>query len=254
MKRILCGVLLWFLVFSGRSTPLSDGAENIDRKYFDDYFPSIFLSTESGNIHIVSDDTLFVEIVKTIRNINPDSALVLLDYAEIEFDTSEGKLSYSFSGTSEGFPEDVSCQVSFICHVLPSTEIHAFSGSGNIDIHEIFSKVFCNVENGNINMAGGNGTVELKLGKGNINLRWSMRNTDALLIESGQGNITVLLPLSLCADLSVKLAQGNFTISGFEQILQNSSTEQGLYTFTLRDGGTKVDITNNQGNITILGY
>lgn len=254
MKRIFLGALFWFLVFSGRSITLSDGAENIDRKYFDGYFPHIFLSTQSGNIHIVSDDTLFVEIVKTIRNINPDSALVLLDYAEIEFDTSEEKLSFSFSGPSEDFPEDVSCNVSFICHIPPSTEIHATSISGNIDVHEIFSKVFCHVENGNINMSGGNGTVELKLGKGNINLRWSMRSIDSLLIESDQGNITVLLPLSLCADLSVKLKQGNFSISGFEEVLQNSSTEQGLYTYKLRDGGTKVDITNNQGNIIIIGY
>lgn len=254
IRRILPIAVMWLISFSGRSIPLPDGAENIERKYFDKTFSSIFLHTETGNIHIVSDDTLFVETVKTVRNITPESALVLLDYVGTEIDSSDGQLRVIFENPMEGFPDDVSCQVSFICHVPPYLEINAYSGAGNVDVHEIFSKVVCAVGTGNINMAGGNGTVEIKIGTGNVNLRWSMRSTDALLIDSEVGNITALLPLSLSADLSVRLDVGNFSISGFEEVLTNTSSEQGLYIYTLKDGGTKVDITNITGNVTILGY
>lgn len=253
-KNIIFSFILWLFLFSGRSVTLPDGAQNTDRIYFYEYWGSLFLHTEIGNIHIVSDDTLFIETVKEVRGVSPESALVLLDFLQTETDTLSGILNCSFYGPGEDFPEGIEWKVDFICHVLPDMNLNLYSGTGNIDVHEMFGRVSCNVGIGNINMAGGNGTVELKMDTGNINLRWSLKNTDALLVKGNTGNITLLLPLSLSAQLTVKLPSGNFSISGFEEVLTNSSSEHGMYVYTLKEGGSKIDVENLQGNITILGY
>ena len=262
MKKKTFIFLIFYIVFvlplslyAGRVVLLENGAADIERFYID-YNPDILnLSTTTGSIHIISDDSFFVEVEKFINGIDCDSALYLLDYLSVDKEEEEQALSFTFDGPSTGFPEEgIKYMLNYICHVPPYTNINTEILYGNIDIYNIFGSVSINLLSGNIKMAGGQGSIFVDFDNGNLDIRWSLKTGSNIEIAAENGNISLMLPQSSSFTAEFGAETGVVSYHGFDDNLKEVSHEGNIYNIVVGGGKSIVNVFLNQGNVLIQGY
>ncbi len=244
-----------FSLYAGRIVLLENGAADIERFYID-YNPGILnLSTTTGSIHIISDDSFFIEVEKIINGVDCDSALYLLDYISVNKEEEEQALSFTFDCPSVGFPEEgIKYMLNYICHVPPYTNINTEVLNGNIDIYNIFGSVSITLLSGNIKMAGGQGSIFVDFDNGNLDIRWSLKTGSDIEINAKSGNISLMLPQSSSFTAKFSAETGVVSYHGFDDNIKEASHEGNMYTIVVGAGKSIVNIFLIEGNVLIQGY
>lgn len=253
-KLLLTFIFIFWqtLLFSGRVIDIENGISEVERIIIENNLTTLNLSSLSGNIHIISSDSFFVEIEKKITGVDSDSALFLLDYINFENTTLENSLNLSFDSIdSNGIIEGIHYSVNYICQVPKNMILYTEVGNGNVDIYEMFSQINISIGNGNINMAGGNSSININFLNSNINIRWSVSADHNISIVGENGNISLLLPLSCSAKVKNIITSGNFTLENFQQEDIQTLNDN---TIQINSGLTEIFLSVKTGNIFLKGY
>lgn len=256
MKRILTGLLLCLplILNSGNIIFTSNGVVDISRDYPTVELSAISLTSSLGNINIISSDSFFVEIEKHVYEVESDSGLYLLDLIEVGTVIENQVKKYLFTGPSLNFPEDVKYSVNFNCHIPRTMNVFTEVTAGNIDIYNLYSQVSVILENGNITMSGGYGSIDISSINSNTDIRWSLSAEDHINIEQDNGNIQLIIPMSSSVEAEFGVQNGIAEYSHFEAKFTTVEGGPNHYRLKIGEGRSKINISLNRGNILLRGY
>jgi len=191
-------------------------AERTEQTFTVDDAPTLGAETFAGNVTVRRGASGQIRIVLTKRAVN-SNRLEAIDI-DIEERDDEVRIEASKPG---GLTSNVS--VSFEIYAPADAELDLETGAGNVRVNDVDGEIAAHTGAGNVTVEGATGPVALDTGAGNI--RYDGEPMDRCAFKTGTGNVTLVLPGDVDAEVELDTGIGNIDLGGFDVAGDVSRTE-----------------------------
>ncbi|MFC2158480.1 DUF4097 family beta strand repeat-containing protein [Acidobacteriota bacterium] len=144
---------------------------------------------------------------------------------------------------------DYSPQVNYFLNVPRHIHLRSIrQDSGDILVSSIFGSADIDMDEGNVIVENFSGSLTVEVRNGDIELSlFDLREEDDIRITCGTGNISVSLERDVSASIVAEAPEGEI----FNEFEGDQDAFSGRETFTLRDGGARIVLEVQEGDIRI---
>jgi len=132
-----------------------------------------------------------------------------------------------------------------------SGELRLVTDDGNVDANGLDGKLDINTSDGNVKLSGRFDTVNLRTGDGNVEVAANegSTNTSGWRIESSDGNVRLRVPSTFTADLDARTGDGKITLD--LPVLTSGDISQTNIRGKMNGGGAPLELRTSDGNIAL---
>jgi DUF4097 and DUF4098 domain-containing protein YvlB len=178
--------------------------------------PTLGVETFAGNVTVRRGESGQVRIVLTKRAANSNR----LEAIDIDIEERDDEVRIQASKPS-GLTSNVSVSVEM--YVPADAELDLETGAGNVRVNGVDGEIAAHTGAGNVTAEGATGPVALDTGAGNV--RYEGEPMDRCTFKTGTGNITLVLPGDVDAEVELDTGIGNIDLGGFNVAGDVSRTE-----------------------------
>lgn len=190
--------------------------ERTEQIFTVDEAPVLGVDNFAGDITVRPGESGQVRIVVTKRAANSNR----LNAIDINMEERDDEVRIRASKPS-GLTSNVS--VDFEIYVPAGAELDLETGAGNVRVNDVEGEVAAHTGAGNVQVEGATGPVALDTGAGNV--RYEGEPMDRCTFKTGTGNVTLVLPGDVDAEVELSTGIGNIDLGGFDVAGDVSRTE-----------------------------
>jgi DUF4097 and DUF4098 domain-containing protein YvlB len=248
----ILGVLALASLTSACDLALSSGKEQASETWSKKYplgaTGKLTISNTNGRISVAAGggDEVSVEATKKARGVTKEAAEETLKKIDIREDVSAGevKLETKVVGAKTG-----NTSVDYVVHVPAGAAVNLSNVNGQIDITATTGAVHASVTNGTVEGHDLGGAVNASTTNGKIEVELKELTGD-IKLGTTNGPVSLTLPSSSKADLSLEVTNGGIDVEGFTL---DGDKERRRVRGRINGGGARIDAETVNGPIRIAG-
>ena len=225
----------------------------------------------NGSVEISGVATTDSVIVTGIRKVESESVVDAREHlAELSVQITEGasEIVVETEQPEQSFGRNY--VVEYDIRVPDSWQLAIVQANGDITVSSMEDNVAIALANGDVAVDSTNGDVEVALANGAIRL-WDISGSVGGVVANGEidskillpvlgtcnletanGMIDLLIPITTTANFSARVSNGTITVSNLT--LQNENVTPSLVTGRLGSGEGQIDLESGNGNIVVTGF
>ena len=233
--------------------PTATASDEWSRSYALTPGGEVQITNRSGPISVIGGDgdKVDVRVVRTVTAPTEAAARDLLPKVEIREDVRPDHVELQTVGI-DGILIHVSTTLHYHVQAPRSAIVRLRSTNGAIDVGGLSGRVVAASTNGGLTVKGLAGGAELRSTNGDVQVDVASIGTELVEVRSTNGQVKVTLPAGADANLLASATNGRVEVADLTIDPLGEQTPRRMRG-RLGRGGTPVELTVTNGNITIAG-
>ena len=203
------------------------------------------------DVQVGSGPTIEVKADRIVRARSDEQARSMAAKVQIAEEIANDKVVVRTAGLG-GVVLGAEIEVQYHVSLPAATRVRLRTGDGDVSVADVESAVVASVANGDITGANLKGGVDMRTTNGAVTVTVAAVGKDPIDLRSTNGAIELTMPTTADANVEANVRNGQMDLGGLPLDLLGEQTKQRTRG-RLNAGGTPVELSTINGNITVKG-